>query len=158
MKKFNISFLDRWFTTPPDVKFFQPYFLQYSPEKWVSEQAGGLLQYFDSKGNRYACMIVHSPEHGICIMLNKKKNREHSYTLVTVGNRDLMNEIIDVRSDERFPVGSFVKPADAWPIIEQFLNNPTLKPISNYIVDIKYADWPDLYPVKNKCNMNKKDN
>lgn len=142
--RFTINFLGQRTVHEPDIEHLKRYFLEYSPEKWVSEPSGGAFKYIDEDGVNYNCLIVHSQHHGICVMLDKW-NKQFVSGKSTVGDASRMQEVVDVGSDEIYPVGCFVSPDLAWPIVEQYLNEPTKYPSSELLKDTTEIDWPEIY-------------
>ena len=77
-------------------------------------------------------------------MFHRKDGRARQ-TMVTVGDLTRMNEIVDVGSDELYPAGAFVSPRDAWPLVEQFLRNPTQFPSGDLLKNNAELEWPNPY-------------
>lgn len=142
--EFNLNFLEEGTREDPDPTYYRDYFVNYSPEKWEGDVSGGVFQFFADTGPEYTLQFSHSAEHGISLSYTADLNGKYEM-LVTVGDPRRMSEIVDVGVDELRPVGSFLPPQEAWPIVEAFLRNPTEKPPSTKLVPIAEANWPKLY-------------
>jgi hypothetical protein len=141
--KFTLNFLGQKTKHEADIGFYKPYFVEYTPDKWKGEVSGGAFKFIDEDGSSYNCLIIHHQTYGICLMFDVWHKKFVSGRS-TVGDARRMHETIDVGSDEIYPVGCFISPADAWPMVEQYLLNPKEYPKSFLLKDMGEIDWPEI--------------
>lgn len=139
--KFTLNFLGQPTRREADSADYRPYFLDYDPEKWDAEVNGGAFKFIDPEGASHNCLIIHSADHGICLMFDKW-DKKFIAGVATVADEGRMQETVDVGSDEIYPVGCFISPQEAWPLVESYLNEPNTFPHSALLKDVNAIDWP----------------
>lgn len=138
-----LNFLGRRTRTDPSPSYFRGYFVDYTPQKWAAPVAGGSFAYIDRDDRHYDLVVQHSPHHGVCLGYSSGEGADAVFD-VSIGDAERLSEVIDIGSDERVPVGGFVAPARAWPVVEAFLLHPTRRPVADFMFDIEDTDWPDF--------------
>ena len=142
--EFSLNFLEESLRTDPDPSYYEHFFLSYAPEKWVSDVNGGLFQFFDETETEYSLTVQHSPNHGISLTYMFGEGFDVK-TFVTIADAAKLADVIDVGVDEFVPIGSFISPEAAWPMVKAFLLDPKSIPDPKQMFDIEKTDWPDLY-------------
>ncbi|MGC1503974.1 MAG: hypothetical protein WA782_07500 [Sulfitobacter sp.] len=139
--KFTLNFLGQSTKHVVDTAFYRPYFMDYDPEKWRGDVSGGAFKFIDSERTSHNCLIIHSADHGICLMFDKW-NKKFIAGVATMADQSRLHETVDVGSDEIYPVGCFISPQQAWPLVESYLTDPTAFPKSDLLKDVNEIDWP----------------
>ncbi|MDF3412928.1 hypothetical protein HKX54_00530 [Sulfitobacter sp. M57] len=138
---FTLNFLGQGTKHAADADEYRPYFLEYDPAKWAGETSGGAFKFVDPEGASHNCLILHSAEHGICLFFDKW-DKKFIAGVATLGDENRLQETVDIGSDEIYPVGCFISPQQAWPLVESYLNTPTAFPQSPLLKDVNDIDWP----------------
>lgn len=138
---FTLNFLGQGTKHEADIAYYRPYFMDYDPDKWSADVSGGAFKFRAPEGASHNCLIIHSAGHGICLMFDKW-NRKFIAGVSTIADESRLHETVDVGSDEIYPIGCFISPQQAWPLIESFLTNPTAFPQSDLLKDVNEIDWP----------------
>ena len=145
--KFVLNFLNQPTRFQADPNDYRDFFESYDSRKWQEGGNGGSFKYFSDDGKIFTCLIAHSSEHGILVQLGARdtvqKKRFRSY--ITVGNKDKLNDFVDIGSDEVFSVGCFVSPQKAWILVREFLREPTKTPSSALLIDASLIPIPEIY-------------
>jgi len=136
MGRFNLNFLDHPTRTVADPKDYEDYFLNYSKPKWRTDPSGASFRYRDDDKVNYTCTLAHAPDYGILVWLrsNSVARRETYWDYVSLHNADELDEMVDVSSEEYYPVGCFIGPKQAWELVKAFLLNPTEEPKSDLLI------------------------
>lgn len=123
---------------------FQKHFLEYNPAEWA-EEGGGSLQYFSDGGHVISLVILQNDKYGIMLSYDcyDKERKRTSHDCYSVGNPEKLNLIEDVGDEEFFPVGSFLRPEQAWLAVEDFFENPTKPSKRIDWIASDLIDWPE---------------
>ena len=144
MAQFHSTFYSFGRNSGLNAAAFQKYFLQYDPDEWA-EEGGGSLQYFSDESNVISLVILQNTKYGIMLSYDcyNKTNKQTLQDCYSVGNSEKLNIIEDVGDEEFFPVGSFLKPEQAWLAVEDFFSDPTK--ISDRIewIASDQIEWPE---------------
>lgn len=141
---FVLNFLGQRTRKEPDLDYYRDYFMDYKPEKWNHEPFGGCFRFNAIDGSVHSCLIVHKEGLGVCLVFICVQNEIYD-SKTTIGDPSRMQEVVDVSTDEFYPVGSFIEPDNAWPMVEQYLLNPIQFPQSDYLKNTEELNWPDPY-------------
>jgi len=146
MSIFTCYFLDEKLNNNPQLSFYSDFFLNYSSLKWDKGAGDGVFNFIADNGDKADLTVVEHGKKGISVRYNfRKHNERRGFEYYSIASPEQMNHVEDVGDDQFVPLGSFLKPKQAWLAVEDFFNHPLSK--SNRIewLNSDNINWPDDY-------------
>ncbi len=113
-----------------DTALLEPFFVDYSPDKWVEEPEEAYIEYVEDDVS-FGCRIGHCVGLGFSILFWQSDLSSRSgEAWWTVNDKSKEYYFVDIESDSMRSVATFVSPLDAWSYLKHFLSNPTEMPPS----------------------------
>ena len=128
MFKFNCYFLDQDLDNAPSPEKYRDFFLKYDPDSWSSGAGDGVFDARFENGDVATLSVLEEHSLGISVRFNFRRSGERSsQEYYSVGNHKEINNVDNVGDDQFLPIGSFLKPEQAWLAVEDFFENPCEK-------------------------------
>lgn len=106
--------------------------------------ADGVFSFLSDSGDQCDLSVLESEKYGISVRYNIKKSGERrGGEFYSVNELEKINDIEDVGDDQFAPVGSFLKPQEAWLALEDFFNDPLQKSDRVKWISSNEIAWPD---------------
>ena len=144
MSEFTSYFLDHDLVTNPALSSYTDFFVNYKPSKWDRGCGDGIFSFVSDSGDKSELSVIENENFGISVRYNFRKSGERkSSEFYSVGSPEKISQIENVGEDHLVPVGSFLKPAEAWIAVEDFFDNPTQKSGRIEWIDSEDIPWPE---------------
>lgn len=144
--RYFCDFLDFKMEKNPKPELYKKYFLNYDSAKWKSGGGGGFFKYFDDKGMMYSLLITDDARYGIMLSYDKWDNQKKRSirSWYSVGDENALGKMIKNEDQFKLPLGTYMKPKDAWLAVNDYLKDPATISKSIQWVDSKDIPWPDV--------------
>lgn len=113
---------------------------------WEQEPSGS-IQYFANNGCKYFLIMNFKYDRGVSIQYDCfcKPDFSKNFSMISVFDRDQMDNFLLLENGTTLPAGSFVNMEDSFMVLKNFLNNPTKMPSSLNWIDSESLNWPEDY-------------
>lgn len=124
------------------VNHFKP----SNPSAWEAEKSGA-IQYITDDGERYSLIMNYDKGKGVTISYDRFKRGDigQNFSMIACGDSHIGVGFEQLDNGMMVPVGSFLSLEAAWPIIKEFIEEPTTTPTSASWIDSKSLNWPEDY-------------
>jgi hypothetical protein len=129
----------------PKPELYEDYFLDYDSEKWKAGSGGGSFKFFDGEGLEYSLTISEDPKYGIMLSYEKWDDKENKSigSWYSVANESELSTMIENADELQMPLGSYMKPENAWEGVKAFILEPVTMPEAIEWVDVEEIPWPE---------------